>query len=334
MGEQIGKVIKLDYLSQYACRGKYAKFCVELDVTKPLLPMICIEGREYKVEYDGLDVVCFSCFWYGHRRDNCPNVQNPTLQNSVEIGAANDLRERTLNHIPTAHVTSRPVTSPPAPAKVEEYGSWMIVQWRNQRKPPLGKSTAVNATVSRDSRIGNKNGNNNRFVALNMKHGEDLSSQRADSLRNSGRSQNGNGVKNSNPRGKSVVISERDHVRSIREGGSSRATTVLGQLTKWQRKESVNVNGITKKDTGESSKAQTDDTPKIGEAVGPSMSFAKDLQLSLGPSAQTVSQNKIKTQTQRRTNKVSSSSRIMVKRDPKFKGATSIDNLPPPGVLD
>ncbi|GLT26318.1 hypothetical protein SLA2020_013970 [Shorea laevis] len=159
MGEQIGKVIKLDYLSQYACRGKYAKFCVELDVTKPLLPMICIEGREYKVEYDGLDVVCFSCFW-----------------------------------------------------------------------------------------IGNKNGNNNRFAALNMMHGEDLSSQWTDSLGNSGRSQNGNGAKNSNPTGKSVVISERDHVRSIKEGGSSRATTkVLGQLTKWQRKESVN--GITKKDT-------------------------------------------------------------------------------------
>ncbi|GKU88927.1 hypothetical protein SLEP1_g3136 [Rubroshorea leprosula] len=93
VGKQIGKVIKLDYLSQYACKGKYVKFCIELDLTKPLLPMVCIEGKSTRTVVESI-TVC-------GKAPMTPNAPVITQQSTL--------------------------------IKEDDYGSWMTRQRHNQR---------------------------------------------------------------------------------------------------------------------------------------------------------------------------------------------------------
>lgn len=42
-------------------RGKHARLWVQIDLTKPLLAMFSIKGRHYKVEYEGVHIICLNC---------------------------------------------------------------------------------------------------------------------------------------------------------------------------------------------------------------------------------------------------------------------------------
>ncbi|XP_061346858.1 uncharacterized protein LOC133292467 [Gastrolobium bilobum] len=68
----IGKFIKVDAATTSMARGRFARMCVELDLTKPLQAEYKVEGRIKQVEYEGLHLVCYSCGQYGHRVESCP----------------------------------------------------------------------------------------------------------------------------------------------------------------------------------------------------------------------------------------------------------------------
>lgn len=61
IGDKLGKVMKIDHSTKYVYRGKYAKFCVEVDLTKKLDSRVGVEGQEYFLSYEGLDSICFTC---------------------------------------------------------------------------------------------------------------------------------------------------------------------------------------------------------------------------------------------------------------------------------
>lgn len=44
LGNPIGRAIKVDDTTMAATRGRYARVCVEIDLTKPLVPMIHLLG--------------------------------------------------------------------------------------------------------------------------------------------------------------------------------------------------------------------------------------------------------------------------------------------------
>lgn len=41
--------------------------CVEVDLRKVFIPSFELNGVVYRVEYEGLHLVCFDCGCYGHR---------------------------------------------------------------------------------------------------------------------------------------------------------------------------------------------------------------------------------------------------------------------------
>ncbi|CAN1756366.1 hypothetical protein LINPERHAP1_LOCUS6118 [Linum perenne] len=57
---------------RHGARARYAWVCVEVDLSKLLLGRYVIEYRTYFVEYESLEMVCFSCGLYGHLIDNFP----------------------------------------------------------------------------------------------------------------------------------------------------------------------------------------------------------------------------------------------------------------------
>lgn len=71
IGEAIGKVLRIDTHTTMEARGKYARFCVQIDINKPLTNTIVIGRFEQLVMYEGIQSLCFSCGRIGHQKDDC-----------------------------------------------------------------------------------------------------------------------------------------------------------------------------------------------------------------------------------------------------------------------
>lgn len=73
IGNRIGAIVKVVKNMLNRERGKYARLCVQVDLTKPLLTMFTIKGRHYKVEYEGSRMFFLRCGWFGHLKEGCDN---------------------------------------------------------------------------------------------------------------------------------------------------------------------------------------------------------------------------------------------------------------------
>ncbi|KAI5322642.1 hypothetical protein L3X38_031714 [Prunus dulcis] len=66
----LGNLLKIDALTTAQNMGKFARLCVELDLTKPLEAFIQINPVWYNIEYEGLPDICYLCGHYGHKKEH------------------------------------------------------------------------------------------------------------------------------------------------------------------------------------------------------------------------------------------------------------------------
>ncbi|CAN1128001.1 hypothetical protein LINPERHAP2_LOCUS4360, partial [Linum perenne] len=113
IGNYIGKTVRMDLAMAEGARARYARICVEVDLTKPLLGKFIIENRELVIEYESLGNICFTCGFHGHKEDKCPELvpTEPETQTS-EATKTDDV------------------------AKGGDAGSWMMVCLRNKTRSP------------------------------------------------------------------------------------------------------------------------------------------------------------------------------------------------------
>ncbi|RYR20260.1 hypothetical protein Ahy_B03g065356 [Arachis hypogaea] len=144
IGNIIGRTIKVDSNTADIARGKYARICVELDLTKPLVSHYMINGVKLAVEYEGLHQVCFSCRRVGHDNGTCPEknqVTNEnggnTISNGENKGGEEEVEERG-----SSGITEKDKGKKVIDASEESYGPWMIVQ-----KPVRGKKNLENRRI-------------------------------------------------------------------------------------------------------------------------------------------------------------------------------------------
>ncbi|CAN1154380.1 hypothetical protein LINPERHAP2_LOCUS19982 [Linum perenne] len=113
IGDHIGKTVRLDLATKEGARGRFARVCVEIDISKPLLGKYMIEDRIFKIEYESLENICFDCGFYGHKKDVC-------LARTVTQAAESASAKLTVSDDVVVD---------------QEVGEWMTVQRRNRRKP-------------------------------------------------------------------------------------------------------------------------------------------------------------------------------------------------------
>ncbi|KAK3221245.1 hypothetical protein Dsin_008270 [Dipteronia sinensis] len=65
----LGTTYKVDPITETQARGRFARICVEIDITKPLKGMLNIEERVIKVEYENLGLICYKCGRVGHSKE-------------------------------------------------------------------------------------------------------------------------------------------------------------------------------------------------------------------------------------------------------------------------
>ncbi|CAN1132896.1 hypothetical protein LINPERHAP2_LOCUS7322, partial [Linum perenne] len=113
IGNHIGRTVRLDLATSDGARARYARVCVEVDLSKPLLGKYMIGDRVFYVEYECLENICHTCGIHGHSTNSCPTTRIPDVAPSP--------RDETIpTEIPTE----------PEP----EVGSWMTVRRRGKGK--------------------------------------------------------------------------------------------------------------------------------------------------------------------------------------------------------
>lgn len=71
IGRDIGRPIRIDNTTSLVSKGKFARMCIEVDITKPLVSKFLLNDKEWPIEYEGIHLVCFNCGKYGHRHELC-----------------------------------------------------------------------------------------------------------------------------------------------------------------------------------------------------------------------------------------------------------------------
>ncbi|KAH1031419.1 hypothetical protein J1N35_043593 [Gossypium stocksii] len=72
IGATIGEVAKLDFNTDNGVRGRFARMAVFVNLGKPLISQVIINGVTQRIEYEHLPTVCFQCGHYGHIKEICP----------------------------------------------------------------------------------------------------------------------------------------------------------------------------------------------------------------------------------------------------------------------
>lgn len=71
MASVVGRPIKVDENTLRVERGRFARVCLEINLNQPVVGKIWVRDNWYKIEYEGLHVICSICGCYGHVSRNC-----------------------------------------------------------------------------------------------------------------------------------------------------------------------------------------------------------------------------------------------------------------------
>ncbi|MBA0576894.1 hypothetical protein Golob_027441, partial [Gossypium lobatum] len=70
-------------------RGRFARLAVIINLDKPLVSQVLVNGVVQRVKYEALPMVCFCCEKYGHIKELCPLVvANLASRSSVDAAVA------------------------------------------------------------------------------------------------------------------------------------------------------------------------------------------------------------------------------------------------------
>ncbi|KAL4341873.1 hypothetical protein GQ457_08G009200 [Hibiscus cannabinus] len=137
----IGRVIKVDYNTKEVGRGKFARLVVLVDLNKPLKACIGIDNFVQRLEYEGLQHICFGYGVYGHSKEEC----------RADKESKTEMREDVGNRGPRVGSDGSPQ---------ELYGPWMMVVNRRRR---FSRGEASNISTRRSEGIATAS----RFSVLN-----------------------------------------------------------------------------------------------------------------------------------------------------------------------
>ncbi|KAI9110923.1 hypothetical protein K1719_018043 [Acacia pycnantha] len=85
LGNSIGREIRLDVHTAQRARGKFARMCVELDLTKPLVLEFNVEGQLLSVVYESIGQLYNKCGRVGHMKANFSTGQHKGREDGMEV---------------------------------------------------------------------------------------------------------------------------------------------------------------------------------------------------------------------------------------------------------
>ena len=162
LAHAIREPVKIDLITLKVSRGKFARVCVKIDLSKPMVGRVCVEGKWYQIKYEGLHIICAQCGCYGHHSRDCLHPRN-------EKGASSEHNQPVLMVHETPNVVEMVEGSNHShqigkdleiPSNL--HGEWLVVTRKSHiqnRVDSKGKGKAINMEL-------NANKSGNRFEKL------------------------------------------------------------------------------------------------------------------------------------------------------------------------
>ncbi|CAN1273765.1 hypothetical protein LINPERPRIM_LOCUS15179 [Linum perenne] len=147
IGDRIGRTVRIDHTTLEGSRGNFARICVEVDLSKPLLSKYRLRRRVRRIEYEGLHTICFNCGCYGHKDEACKVAAEEVVSVNQTTSFANPI----FQEVRVEEVR---------PEVEEDFGPWMQVK-KSRRKLNIGVTTGP-STATKTAEV--KKGNS--FAAL------------------------------------------------------------------------------------------------------------------------------------------------------------------------
>lgn len=129
IAEGLGTPVRADTTTLQLERARFARVCVEVDLSKALKGSIRVNGNRYFVAYEGLSKICSLCGIYGHLVHNCPKKVSAT-----EVG--NAMEQVNLSPKETLAVVAAPsqVVAPVTSQTLQDDEGYTLV-CKNGRRP-------------------------------------------------------------------------------------------------------------------------------------------------------------------------------------------------------
>ncbi|CAN0912348.1 hypothetical protein LINGRAHAP2_LOCUS27330 [Linum grandiflorum] len=128
IASRIGKPVRVDRATEAGAQGKYARVCVEVDLSKRLLPKYKVEGVPYLIVYEGFHKICTKCGMYGTPTHLCkcdnPQEEDMMINDTEQVQKMND------------------------PSNGKVFGEWMMPKrkaWRRVKELPTSASKPHNS---------------------------------------------------------------------------------------------------------------------------------------------------------------------------------------------
>lgn len=139
IGHTLGSVVKVDTLTLAQARGQFGRLCVEINLKKPLMPYVEVEGIAYGVVYEGISMICFNCGCYGHVKASCPyqkpeqpdivpaevNPSTPKTNVESDIGSNSPTAVDTEGASPILNNDVNPTGA---------HGPWMLMSYKSKNR--------------------------------------------------------------------------------------------------------------------------------------------------------------------------------------------------------
>ncbi|KAL4332409.1 hypothetical protein GQ457_07G003100 [Hibiscus cannabinus] len=156
----IGRVVKVNYNTKVAKRGKFARLSVLVDLNKPLKSCIGIDNFVQRLEYEGLQNICYGCGVYGHSQEDCT------------VGRVDPSDERETSRVVGPWLEADGSLS-------DRFGPWMVAASR-RRRYTVPNDVAMGPRTAKGHQSGS------RFVALASEDDGTGSEQNLEADRNVG----------------------------------------------------------------------------------------------------------------------------------------------------
>lgn len=145
LASMVGNPVKVDLHTLKVARGRFARMCVEIDLTKPVVGRVGINGDWYRVQYEGLHIICTHCGCYGHVLKDCglkiKSVMAEKTENSGEGSSGGGAtvtgekpgKNQTVNHgVSNEEISTNPVQPVTEIPHDFLHGDWIKVERRKR----------------------------------------------------------------------------------------------------------------------------------------------------------------------------------------------------------
>lgn len=75
--------MRVDRSNASADRGQFTRLSVDIDLSKPLLSKFWLKSKIWRIQYEGIKMICYKCGKLGHVENQCIQV-HPTEDMMVD----------------------------------------------------------------------------------------------------------------------------------------------------------------------------------------------------------------------------------------------------------